>query len=118
MCLKLKGFSIKRLALTDKICYKFLENDGKGGYETPYKYFDVVIGETYKSTLRRTVCNEIEEGLHSFADYEDTKNKAYTFGCVVAKCVIPRGSWYYTGEFSGCKSYASSQLKYVEIIKN
>lgn len=118
MCLKLKSISFKRLALTDKICYKFLESDCKGGYETPYRYLEVTIGETYKSTLRRTECNEIEEGLHSFANYEDTKRKADNFSCVVAKCVIPRGSWYYKGEFSGYKSYASNQLKYVEIIKN
>lgn len=119
MCLQLKRFSIKRLALTDKICYKFIKYDYKGRYVTPYQDFRVSIGKTYESKIRKTSFNEIEEGLHSFANYEDCKGKANTFyNCVVVKCIIPKGSWYYIGKFSNYKSYSSNRLKYVEIINN
>lgn len=39
----------------------------------------------------------------------------YIFGDVVTKCIIPKGSKYYIGEFNNTISYASDTLKYVQI---
>jgi hypothetical protein len=35
---------------------------------------------------------------------------------IIAKCIIPKGSVYYRGKFDDYFSYASNQIKYVEII--
>jgi hypothetical protein len=81
---------------------------------THYQNVEIKIGETYKSKL---IKNDllIDEGIHSFKNLKDTnyfaiKNK------IVVKCIIPKGSEYYIGEYDGYVSYASDTLKYVEIL--
>jgi hypothetical protein len=82
---------------------------------TPYRDVEIKIGETYKSKLIKDDLL-IKEGIHSFKSLKDTnyfaiKNK------IVAKCIIPKGSEYYVGEYDdGHVSYASDTLKYVEIL--
>ena len=64
----------------------------------------------------------ITKGLHSFAILHDCMNDANSWAftnnkTVLVKCVIPKGSCYYVGEFGGDKSYASDKLVYVEELK-
>lgn len=81
-------------------------------YSTRYRYFNVEIGKTYTSKLIKTE-EFVNEGLHSFKNIKSAK----TLGYVVAKCIIPKGSRYYIGEFCAKVSYASDTLTYVEIVK-
>ena len=82
------------------------------GYETPYQYMKVEMGETYTSDLIN-LGKRVEIGLHSFK----TMKYAKSVSSIVAKCIIPKGSQYYEGMFGSYASYASDCLTYVEIIK-
>lgn len=83
-------------------------------YLTPYQMVEIEIGKTYTSELEK-IDYSVEKGLHSFEKIEDLKN---LYGSdSTAKCIIPKGSTYYIGEFNGRISYASDKLTYVEIIE-
>jgi hypothetical protein len=86
---------------------------------TPYQNVEIKIGETHKSELIK-YGPSIEEGIHSFkslkaanyfASFEEKK--------IIAKCIIPKGSEYYIGEYDkGYVSYASDTLKYIKVLSN
>lgn len=88
---------------------------------TPFQGAIVEVGNTYESELRVDVYYdnyEINKGLHSFEFLNDCQfyskdacNKH------VVKCVIPKGSEFYKGSFSGYSGYASNKITYVEIVK-
>lgn len=80
---------------------------------TPYQEFPVEIGKTYLSDLTKKY-DEIYKGLHSFKSLDFIKR--FVNVEVVVKCIIPKGSTYYKGEFGNCVSYASDTLTYVEEI--
>jgi hypothetical protein len=84
---------------------------------TPYQDTEIKIGETYKSKLIRYGLL-IEDGIHSIKNLEDANHFAISVkNRIVAKCIIPKGSEYYVGEYDdGYVSYASDTLKYVEIL--
>lgn len=100
--------NVMEVIINGKDCFTF-------GYETPYQNFKVKIGETYSSGLIK-VEDEVHIGLHSFADLKDIEYSIYTTR-IVAKCIIPKDSFYYKGKFGGVLSYASDKLTYVEIIE-
>jgi len=117
----------KRFAWRDITCYKFLVRTDYVDYRTPYKNFKIEIGETYKSELVLTKYHEfyasVSQGIHSLETIKNVRavidgdfyeSKATDF--VIVKCIIPRFSRYYVGEFVNQKSFASDRLKYVEII--
>jgi hypothetical protein len=83
---------------------------------TPYQKVEIKIGETYKSELIK-YGSLIDEGIHSVKNLEDA-NYFVSFDekRFVSKCIIPKGSEYYIGNFNGYDSYASDTLKYVEIL--
>ena len=83
------------------------------GYKTPYQKSAVEIGETYDSELIESG-KEVEIGLHSFKSKKAAKNDG---DGVIVKCIIPKGAEYYIGYFDGETSYASTQLKYVEVVE-
>jgi hypothetical protein len=93
-----------------------LGNDGVLTFLTPYQDVEIKIGETYKSKL---IKNDllIEEGIHSFESFKSANYFAsFDKNRFVAKCIIPKGSKYYIGNFNGYDSYASDTLKYVEVL--
>jgi len=96
----------------DRFVYHIAVNSKKEKniYRTVYRNFCVVIGKTYKSKLEK-VGNKIEKGLHSYAEIPGK-----SFNEKIVKCIIPKGSKYYTGTFNDKVSYASDKLKYIEII--
>jgi hypothetical protein len=92
------------------------------GYVTPYRHVNVEIGKTY--TAKISPKNErIEEGLHSFVNKRDCIISSKK-DSVIVKCIIPKGSKYYSGDFvilgkkfyRTCDSIASEALKYVKIV--
>lgn len=125
MCLNIKWWSVKRIALTDIECFKYVYKDTqlKDVFRTPHKNTIVRIGETYESPIKRE-CNPwvswrnrftIEQALHSFKHVKDARGKG-----TIVRCIIPKGSRYYVGRWGISKndpiSYASNRIKYVEII--
>lgn len=129
MCLDLsfiKFFS--KTASEDIVCYKFLRvnfpnyirnyyplKSSSHIYLTPYQNVPVQIGNTYSSVLRRQGLL-INQGLHSLVNYKDLENLMLN-DCIKVKCIIPKGAKYYVGTFKGFASYASNQIKYLNIIE-
>lgn len=119
--LRYKKNSIKRIAFKDIVCYKFVEIFNKDTFITPYQGVLTELGKTYIASLTKVDYkgfSEITYGLHSYKNFENAKNKAINFGkefCVV-KCIIPRWSRYYVGEYDCDESFASNKLIYSEIV--
>jgi len=69
-------------------------------------------------------CGEVKGGyFHSYRDWVDAqqiiKRGDGTRRLMVFKCVIPKGTWYYTGIHSdGFDGYASKQLRIVGAFEN
>lgn len=84
-------------------------------YKTPFQNMEVEIGKTYTSELRK-VGGTIREGLHSFKSPIYAKENSGISSRLVVKCIIPKGSSYYTGLYMRHISYASDKLTYVEIV--
>lgn len=129
MCLVLdKNNFISNVAADDIVCYKhLLISVFENRYHTPYYKFEVVLNKVYSSVISKKEYLDdemiIEEGLHSFKTINDCEEDM--FACfsnstnekrVIAKCIIPKGSTYYEGKFFFYDAYASSEIKYLEII--
>ncbi len=88
-------------------------------YVTPYRRVSVKIGETVKSDLEYPNKNfpTIDVGIHSLETVKGCKRVIERGDdVVIVKCIIPKGSEYYTGLFSEESSYASNALIYQEIV--
>ena len=108
---------------------------------TPFYNALVKIGDTYYSDIYIEDNFYINKALHSFKNYNDTKQvlkyykdqKLFNFilkDAKIVKCIIPKNSIYYEGFAQGLLRYedskniidlqaiASNTLKYVEIIKD
>ena len=61
----------------------------------------------------------VDKGFHSFKTLEDTKSivDGYkeNFILVIYKCIIPKGSLYYSGKFRKYESYCSNNIKLIEV---
>ena len=86
----------------------------KSMYTTPFQDFEVEIGREYKSELQKIYrcAGMVGRGLHSYARKPRIADK----GCIIAKCIIPKGSKYYKGTFRGRVSYASDTIRYVRLL--
>lgn len=87
----------------------------KCDYITPYYSMIIEFGILYESEIEFEG-NDVEKALHSFVNlneccFEKENNE------IIVKCIIPKGSTYYIGEWNSHHSYASNQLKYLEIIE-
>ena len=128
MCLEIKKDQQPLTAEADISCYKVViyeERYYNVEYKTYFKKAIIKLGSTYKSKLERntkydTYVDSVEMGLHSFIDLEsaidfiDNGNNFYELR--VIKCLIPKGSIYYSGSFGYWDSYASTALKYLEVV--
>ena len=93
---------------------------------TFFQNCQIKIGETYTSRLIKSY--HVEIGLHSFKHLKDIRiyldrsypdRKCGYSEIKVARCIIPAGSKYWKGEFKDSgESYASSCIKYIELIDN
>ena len=77
------------------------------GYKTSFRGFQINLGETYTAELEKKK-SRIHRGIHSFK----CPKEAAKYGDTVVECIIPKGSEYYIGLFSGKASYASNCLRY------
>lgn len=91
---------------------KILIDHEKNQFITPYQDVIVEMGKTYRSKIKVSRWNEIEQALHSYVDIPVDEDFPY-----IAKCIIPEGATYYEGTFDGKRSYASNKLKYINIIE-
>lgn len=120
MCLSIKRFSIKKLALKDIIVYKHIKEYYNTFY-TPYYNKEITIPSIVTSKIkgnRGILSTGIEDAVHSFKNIIDCKKDALV-ECSkhIVECKIPRGSFYYTGTFTGSPAYASNKLEYIKIIQ-
>lgn len=87
-------------------------------YVTPHQSAIIEIGNLYKSEIEFEG-NDIEKALHSFVGINCIIKRDRSD--ITVKCIIPKGSTYYIGDFRSAynnnNSYASNQLKYLEIIE-
>ena len=129
MCLNLKSkYTLPKFSFRDKVVYKFLIPDSqlKDCYRTPFMDSLVEIGQTVESKLVKYKWDtyaSIEEGIHSFIDQKNCYPQALDYSSstenyfVVVKCIIPKFTKYYKGEFVYIDdSIASTKLIYKEIV--
>jgi hypothetical protein len=139
MCLSIKEKSCKQTAKKDIVCYKFLEQRFDCDmYQkclfatiTPFMFKEIVIGNTYASELKREVIpsergliklDRVEIGLHSMTSKQDCIETASHWvnegrNQLIVRCIIPKGSQYYVGTYQSLKSYASTEIQYVEVVE-
>ena len=127
---------IPKIADEDIVCYKLVKRTKiKGVYKSSFQKFEYVIRQLYTNNINYSFANKvikkerifisymnyleadfIEEGMfHSYAD------NLYPIlsplpNCALLKCIIPKGAYYFEGEFDESPSYASSQIKILEEI--
>lgn len=122
MCLYTKQTEPK-IAEEDIICYKFYTRDNEMLF-SPYQGSRApeigVITNTELGIHNFLGFKRIDKGFHSFKTLEETKHEVK--GCwnnhdlVIFKCIIPKGSLYYSGIFKGYyESYCSNSIKLIEI---
>ena len=93
------------------------------GFKTVFRDFGVEMGKSYNSDLVRKPYSSnsvrefdmVEEGFHSYRYLKDAIQSTYDYS--IAECIIPKGAIYYLGKFTERDSYASSELKYIKIIR-
>jgi hypothetical protein len=111
-----KSIKVNGVEIIKKGCV--LDNAKVLTFLTPIQKAEIKIGETYKSELIK-YGSSIEDGIHSFKSLKAANYSAsFEEKKIVAKCIIPKGSKYYIGNFNGYVSYASDTLKYIKVLSN
>ena len=131
MCLRVKINQEPQIATEPIICYKCLTKDMLSPcFEQKYELGKMLISEF---SIKKVGCHdEIEKGLHTFANESEAKNMARDFGWydrisgyigihtpIIVKCEIPIGASYYKAVSMNVGisyEYASNQLIPLEII--
>lgn len=100
-----------------------------GKYLTPHKHDIVEIGVTYNSCITTQARKffytnldkldlSISEAIHSYVNLGDCRRAAaFSEKLCVVKCIIPKNSAFYVGKYGESDGYASSSIKYVEVLK-
>lgn len=149
MCLIIKENQEAKRAKKDITVYKIVEQGEKGILSTPFQHVTIAIGKKYETSEQFKVesdesnCNHEEDekvvgkGLfHSYPTYKDAEDSLKFMQSVhttlkfgIAKCIIPKGSWYLEGTtaiYRTCvfftvaeihtASVGSTAIKYVEML--
>lgn len=127
MCLRLRLLGvIPRIALKDRVVYKFLRFE-KGRFLSPYMDSEYMAGWTYESACKPVWSPSgpmgaivIEKGIHALSRIEDVRlvinycqSEGYHYA--IATCIIPRGTRYWRGRWSGFASVATGKLRVLKI---
>ena len=109
------------IAKEDIICYKILTTNTENGQYESYYYSEWKweLNKLYSTSLGRCR-NNVLEGFHSYAHYQDALKileQDMPLGCMLVKCSIPKEAKYYKGKQQDSDGYASNQIKMTEIIK-
>ena len=128
MCLKLNKNSEKKIANKKIVCFKVLAL-ADDGFRTPYRHSKIEIEGYYESNICFDFDRDepiITEAIHSFTSLLSAKNERdswFPIKTVIAKCVIPKGSVYYEGDFETdlsssktVEAFASNAIQYIKII--
>lgn len=131
MCLILTQLKPK-IADKDIICYKRVRKTKiKGIYKSSFQGFEYVIRQLYTNNLNIKFAHKIikhklvlgylynyieEDMFHSYVGplYPITSSSLLSWA--ILKCIIPKGAYYFEGDFSDSPSYTSSQIKILEEI--
>lgn len=118
MCLSRPGYL--KTAEEDIVVYKHIILEDE--YITSYRHAPVKFNILTSSILiKDNESNTVDFGLHSFINKEDALSEARRFGEILVRCIIPKGSEYYQGEFETrgiiYPSYASDYIVYDEILR-
>ena len=119
-----------KIADKDIICYKLVKRTKiKGIYKSSFQGFEYVIRQLYTNNLDIRFANKsikrsfykrfyiIEENMfHSYENHLYPVILSPLPNCALLKCIIPKGAYYFEGEFDEIPSYASSQIKILEEI--
>ena len=110
------------IAKEDVVCYKIIKlNPNNRKYES-YFYSEMKwkLNQLYSTTLDKSG-KYVLEGFHSYAHYQDALEileKEMPLGCILVKCVIPKGAYYYKGKHNDDKEgYTSNKITMTEFIK-
>ena len=128
MCLFINNLEPK-IADKDIVCYKLVKRTKiKGVYKSSFQKFEYVIRQLYTNNLDIRFANKsikrsfykcfyiIEEGMfHSYVSHLYPILSPLPH-CALLKCIIPKGAYYFEGDFADSPSYASSQIKILEEI--
>ena len=133
MCL-IVASSIPKIADKDIVCYKIVRRTKiKGIYKSSFQEFEYIIRQLYTNNFDikfanrviRNLCPSyprlgiyaIEEGMfHSYVSPLYPLEVITIPNWTMLKCIIPKGAYYYEGEFVKTPSYASSRIKILEEI--
>lgn len=106
------------IAKKDITCYKVVHPHIKA-FLSEYRFFEYKIGRTYRlyTGVKQWAPDNygyMYSGFHSFT----TLKNALEYGgkrMVLLKCVIPKGSRYYVGDFGNgsCTQYCSNRIRVV-----
>jgi len=113
-------------ATEDIVCYKVTRREKDEEMVSLYMYSPIKMNQVLtvpKFQVEPNRCGEIDYGFHSFAELDAALYEMA--GRIVARheeffvieCRIPKGSRFWTGEFSRAKSYVSNKIEYVKIIE-
>lgn len=138
MCL-ITTFKTAKIAKQDIVCYKVCRETKEDDIVfTPYQYTEIRLGNMNtdtkdvfiaptRATSYKNRCFVITTGVyHSFKKLKDAKielsewNKVLGDTYCIVRCIIPRGSEYFSGKFWNRRyyeSYGSKQIKLIEKIK-
>lgn len=111
-----------QIATEDIICYKILTTNTENGQYESYYYSEMKweLNTLYSTSLGKCNNNNVLEGFHSYAHYQDALKileQDMPLGCMLVKCTIPKKANYYKGKQQDSDGYASNQIKMTEIIK-
>lgn len=121
MCMK-NWLPIPRYAFRDVVCYKVLNKFGyeNPSYRSPFHHTYYAVGTPMPPvSIEWSFDAEVdgfftyEEGYHSFVKLKDALVDLSYNQCV-AKCIIPKGSWYFKGTWQrGQANYVSNNITFV-----
>lgn len=126
MCLVIGRYSKIKEAIEDIICYKILEKTERG-FVTPYRRVLVdVESKIMRAEGEIRVYTEFDERvkvdkgvIHTFKNLDDACEELELFMSTstsefkIYKCIIPRGTLYYTGAYWKHPSYGSICIKFM-----
>jgi hypothetical protein len=113
-------------ATEDIVCYKVTRREKDEEMVSLYMYSPIKMNQVMtapKFQVKPNRCGEIDYGFHSFAELDAALYEmadrivARHEEFFVIECRIPKGSRFWTGEFSRAKSYVSNKIEYVKIIE-
>jgi hypothetical protein len=113
-------------ATEDIVCYKVTRREKDEEMVSLYMYSPIKMNQVMTAPKFQTeprYYGKIEYGFHSFAELDAALYEmadrivARHEEFFVIECRIPKGSRFWTGEFSRAKSYVSNKIEYVKIIE-